>query len=97
MITRTRDFALASLLCSYDCKLVNYTTDDLGQMWFEFEDTETVHKLERDFYLATASANVRKYAASEKFLKSLIYENRKVIYENRIGKFGSRTATTNHA
>ena len=92
MTTRTRDFALASLLCSYDCKLVDYTTDDLGQMWFEFEETEAVRELERSFHLTTATANVQKYNAAQKMLKAPIYENRKVIYENRIGKFGARNS-----
>lgn len=91
MTKRTRDFALASLLCSFDCKLVNYTTDELGQMWFEFETTDVVTELERLYYLATATTNVQKYNAAQKMLKSLIYENRKVIYENRIGKFNTRT------
>lgn len=92
MNKRTRDFALASLLCSADCKLMNYTTDDLGQMWFEFEDNDVAADLERKYYLATATTNVQKYNAAQKMLKSLIYENRKVIYEHRIGKFNARTA-----
>jgi hypothetical protein len=87
----TKDFALASLLVSNNCKLVDYTTDQLGQMWFEFEDTDAARELERNFHLSTATTNVQQFVGAQKMLKALIYENRRYVYEHRIGK--PRTAT----
>ena len=88
----TKDFSLASLLVSNNCKLMNYTTDQLGQMWFEFEDTDTAQELERNFHLGTVTVNVQQFVAAQKMLKALIYENRRNIYEHKIGRISTATA-----
>ena len=86
---KTKDLSLASMLCSFDCKLVEYTIDDLNQFWFYFEDSETLSSLAKSFYLSTATANIQKFTACQKMLKSLIHKNRKVIDENNI-RYSSR-------
>ncbi|MFH1514913.1 MAG: hypothetical protein ABIG42_05575, partial [bacterium] len=77
-----------SLLVSSNCKLVDYTTDSMGQMWFQFEDTNAARELERNFHLSTATTNVQQFVGAQKMLKALIYDNRRNIYEHRIGKQG---------
>jgi len=88
----TKDFGLASLLVSNNCKLVDYSTDELGQMWFEFKDDEISRGLERTFYLSTATVNVQQFVAAQKMLKALIYENRRNRYEHKLGKLDYNTA-----
>lgn len=83
---KTKEFGLAALLVANDIKLVDYTTDDLNQMWFEFEDNETARELEARFYRATATVNVQSFLGASKMLKALIYQNRKLIYEHKLGK-----------
>ncbi len=92
---QTKDFGLAALLAANNCRIINYTTDELNQMWFEFEDTEKARELEASFYRATVSCNVQAYLGAQKMLKALIYENRRNIYEHKLPYNGSRTATTN--
>lgn len=87
----TKDFNLAALLVANNIKLVNYTTDELGQMWFEFQDDATTRELERSFNLATAMVNVQKYGAASKMLKALIYQNRRNIYEHKLGNLNYNT------
>lgn len=83
---QTKDFGLAALLAANDCRIINYTTDALNQVWFEFEDTDKARELETSFYRATAIVNVQSFLASSKMLKALIYENRRNIYEHRISR-----------
>ncbi|MBL0061266.1 MAG: hypothetical protein IPP40_07225 [bacterium] len=88
---KTKDFGLAALLVANNIKLTNYTTDELGQMWFEFLDDATTRELEHSFNLATAMVNVQKFTAASKMLKALIYQNRKNIYEHKLGKLNYNT------
>ena len=88
----TKDFGLASLLVSNNCKLVDYSTDELNQMWFQFEDNEISRGLERNFHLSTATVNVQQFVAAQKMLKALIYENRRNRYEHKLGKLDFNTA-----
>jgi hypothetical protein len=88
----TKDVGLASLLVSNNCKLVDYSTDELNQMWFQFEDTEISQDLVTGFHLATATCNVQAYLGAQKMLKALIYENRRNRYEHKLGKLDYNTA-----
>ena len=74
-----------------DCKLLEYTIDYEDQFWFHFEDSEAVSTLAKNFYLSAAVANVQRFTAAQKMLKSLIYKNKKV--KNDYTKYsGRRTA-----
>jgi hypothetical protein len=91
MYYRTKDLSLASMLCSMECKMINYEIDSLDQFWFDFEDSETVRGLAKSFYLSAAMVNVQKFTAAQKMLKTLIHKNRRVNDEyNRCA--GSRSA-----
>ena len=90
---KTRDLSLASLLCSCDYKMTNYTIDPIsGAFWFHFEDSEAVENLAKSFYLSTATANVARYNAATKTLKSLIHKHKEGNNENSISYSGSRRA-----
>lgn len=79
---KTRDLSLASLLCSCDYTMTNYTIDPLsGAFWFHFEDGEALECLAKNYYLGTAMVNAARFQASTKMLKTLIY--RKVKHESR--------------
>ena len=84
---RTRDFALASLLVSHDCKLMNHQIDELGRLHFTFEDSELQRTLEREYDLSTATANIQRFTAAQKMLRALIYKER-LKHDNRTnGRF----------
>ncbi|MBU0507775.1 hypothetical protein KKH27_02915 [bacterium] len=89
---KTKDFGLAALLSANNIKLIDYETDNLNQMWFDFEDNELARQLEAAFYRATATVNVQQFVAASKMLKALIYENRRNVYEHRLGKLNYNTA-----
>jgi len=89
---QTKDFGLAALLVASNIKLVDYSTDGLGQMWFEFADTEKARELEAGFHRATAIVNVQSYLGAQKMLKALIYENRRNIYEHKLGRLDYNTS-----
>jgi hypothetical protein len=93
MKMKTRDLSLASLLCSYDYKMTNYTIDPVsGAFWFHFEDDDTINSLAKSFYLSTATVNVARYNAATKILKSLIHKHKEGNNENSIRYSGRRTA-----
>lgn len=87
----TKDFGLASLLISNHITMTDYRTDDLNQMWFSFNDTDVARAIERDYLTATATVNVQAFQAAQKMLKSLIYENRRKIYEHKLGSYNYNT------
>ena len=91
MIT-TKDFGLAAFIVANNIKLVDYSTDELNQMWFEFPDDAVTRDLEREFNLATAMVNVQQFTAASKMLKALIYQNRRNNYEHKLGKLNYNTA-----
>ncbi len=84
--TRTKDFGLAALLVSKDAKMTGYTTDELGTLWFEFTTDEAVAALEEGFYRNTVDVRIQDYIAAQKMLKSLIFETKRNIYEQRVSR-----------
>ena len=89
---KTKDFGLAALMVANNIKLLDYETDELNQMWFEFADTETSRELVAGFHRATATCNVQAYLGAQKMLKAIIYENRRNVYEHKLGKLDYNTA-----
>jgi hypothetical protein len=92
MKMKTKDFNLAALLVANNIKLVDYETDELGQMWFEFPDDALTRELEHSFNLATVMVNLHQFVSASKMLKTLIYQNRRNIYEHKFGKHDFNTA-----
>ena len=91
MTTRkTKDFGLASYLIAMNCDMTGYTTDGLGQLWFEFSPDEDITALEQGFYSNSIAVRPQDYLAAQKMLKAIIFETKRNIYENRIGKRISR-------
>lgn len=88
----TKDMNLAALILANGIQLVDYRTDPLGQMWFNFPDDDRTSRLEREFNLATAMVNLQQFAAAQKTLKTLIYQNRKHHYEHKLGHHDYNTA-----
>ena len=78
---RTKDYGLASLLVCKDFKLQRRTKDQMGQVWFEFGDTEDLLQIENEFYSNDAYVLVQDYLAALKRIKSLIYQTRNNEYE----------------
>ena len=91
-IYKTKDLSLASMLCSFDCQLVDYTIDEKNQLWFYFENSELVQRLSKQFYLNTATVNLTRFTAAQKMLKTLIYRNKEVNNETYRSKSSRRTA-----
>jgi len=90
---KTRDLAVASLLCSCDYRMINYTIDPIsGAFWFHFEDGEAPEALAKSFYLGTAMVNASKFQASTKMLKSLIHKHKEGNNENSIRYPGPRAS-----
>lgn len=75
----TKDFGLASLLVTYEVKMISYKMDRFNEMWFEFEDSDVTKSLKHGFDTGQATANVQRYIAAQKMLKSIIYSNRKYL------------------
>lgn len=88
MIT-TKDFGLASLLISRNITMQDYTTDNMNQMWFTFEDSDLAKSIERDYFTATAITNVQDFMGAQKMLKSLIHESKRKLYAYKIGNVGN--------
>jgi hypothetical protein len=88
---KTKDFGLAALLVSKNAKMTGYTTDELGNLYFEFDTDDNVAALEQGFYRNTVDVRIQDFLAAQKMLKALIFETKRNIYEHRIGTLNSRT------
>ena len=88
---KTKDFGLASYLIAMNCDLTGYTTDSLGQLWFEFNPGQGIEALEQGFYGNSVAVRPQDYLAAQKMLKAIIFETKRNIYEHRIGKRSSRS------
>jgi len=92
--TKTKDFGLAAMLVAKNAKMTGYTTDDLGNLWFEFATDDVVAALEQGFYRNTVDVRIQDFLAVQKMLKALIFETKRNMYENRIGRLNPTTITT---
>lgn len=70
---KTRDFGLASYLVAMNCELTGYTTDGMGQLWFEFNPDNGIDKFEQGFYSNSIAVRPQDYLAAQKMLKSIIF------------------------
>lgn len=77
---KTKDFGLSCLLASNQCEMISQELDDRGQVWIEFQDSETVRKLERAFYNGTAQVNLGDFLSTQKTIKTLIFSLRRRAY-----------------
>ena len=75
--TQTKDFGLASLLVAKKANLLGYTTDDYGNLWFEFAADQMVTDLEQGFFRNTVDVRVQDFLAAQKMLKTLIFETKR--------------------
>ena len=91
---KSKDFGLASFLLAQNCEMVGYTTDTLGQLFFEFAPDERIAELERGFYSNTIAVQPQDYLAAQIMLKAIIFETKRNTYENRIGRFSKNTTQT---
>jgi hypothetical protein len=83
---KTKDFGLAAMLVSKNAKMTGYTTDELGNLWFEFATDDRVAALEKGFFRNTVDVRIQDFLAAQKALKALIFETKRNIYEQQIGK-----------
>lgn len=83
---KTKDFGLASFLVAMNCEMTGYTTDGMGQLWFEFNPDNGIDKFEQGFYSNSIAVRPQDYLAAQKMLKSIIFETKRNIYEHKIGK-----------
>ncbi|HEY3295392.1 MAG TPA: hypothetical protein VGL38_08130 [bacterium] len=92
--TKTKDFGLAAMLVAKNTKMTGYTTDELGNLWFEFATDENVAALEEGFYRNTVDVRIQDFLAAQKMLKALIFETKRNMYENRIRRFNPTNTNT---
>ena len=77
MSIRVKDFGLATLLVSKDCPYTDYVVDDLGRIWFQFENNEKVRELKDGFYRNTVDVRIQDFIKTQTALKTLIFDIRR--------------------
>jgi len=91
---QTKDFGLITTLTAKGYRYLDYQVDDLGRIFFRFDDSPEVRTIEDGFFRNTVSVPVQDFINSQTQMKTLVFDIRRK--ENTYGnKFnGSRTATT---
>jgi len=73
-IFSTQNFALAAFLKARQCKLIAITKDDTRHATFEFEDSEELHSLVKEFWESSGLVEPKNFYNSQRELKSLLYD-----------------------
>ena len=79
---KIKDYGLASFLLCRGHRILDYTRDSMGRVWFRFSDDNQVRQGEIDFQTKDATVNVQDYLAAQRRIKSLIFETNLDEYGN---------------
>ena len=91
MSISVKDFGLATLLVSKDCPYSDYVVDELGRIWFQFDNNEKVRELKDGFYRNTVDVRIQDFIKTQTALKTLIFDIRRSA--NGYESTGRRAAT----
>jgi hypothetical protein len=94
---QTKDFGLITTLTAKGHRYVDYRVDEMGRIFFHFQDCPEVRAIEDGFFRNTVSVPVQDFINAQTMMKTLVFDIRSKgnAYGNRFT--GSRTTTTNHA
>jgi len=93
----TKDFGLITTLTAKGYRYLDYQVDELGRIFFRFQDGPEVRAIEDGFFRNTVSVPVQDFINAQTTMKTLVFEIRRKESANGHRFTGSRTATTNCA
>jgi hypothetical protein len=91
---QTKDFGLITTLTAKGYRYLDYQVDELGRIFFRFQDCPEVRAIEDGFFRNTVSVPVQDFINAQTQMKTLVFDIRRKdnTYGNRFT--GSRTTTT---
>jgi hypothetical protein len=94
---QTKDFGLITTLTAMGHRYLDFQVDDLGRIFFRFQDSPEVRAIEDGFFRNTVSVPVLDFINAQTIMKTLVFDIRSKGTANGNRFTGSRTATTNCA
>ena len=93
----TKDFGLITTLTAKGIHYLDYTVDEMGRIFFRFQDCPEVRAIENGFFRNAVSVPVLDFINAQTTMKTLVFEIRRKDSANGYKFNGSRTVTTNCA
>jgi hypothetical protein len=73
----TKDFGLITTLTAKGYRYLDYQVDELGRIFFRFQDSSEVRAIEDGFFRNTVSVPVQDFINAQTTMKTLVFEIRR--------------------
>jgi hypothetical protein len=87
----TKDFGLITTLTAKGYRYLDYQVDELGRIFFRFQDSSEVRTIEDGFFRNTLSVPVQDFLNAQTTMKTLVFEIRRQANEHGITIRSGRT------
>lgn len=82
---QTKDFGLITTLTAKGHHYLDYQVDELGRIFFRFQDSPETKAIEDGFFRNTVSVAVQDFINAQMMMKTLVFDIKRKANEN--GKF----------
>jgi hypothetical protein len=89
---KTKDFGLITTLTAKGQRYTEYHVDDMGRIFFSFQDGPEVRAIEDGFFRNTVSVPVQDFINAQMMMKTLVFDIRRKANEHGITVRSGRTA-----
>ncbi|MCB1060972.1 MAG: hypothetical protein KDB65_12120 [Calditrichaeota bacterium] len=93
---KTKDFGLITTLKAKGHQFVDYYVDDLGRIFFRFDDCPEIKAIEDGFFRNTLSVRVQDFLNAQTMMKTLVFDIKRKANENGITVRSGRTTDSYH-
>lgn len=81
---QTKDFGLITTLTAKGYRYLDYQVDELGRIFFRFQDGPEVRAIEDGFFRNTVSVPVQDFINAQTMMKTLVFDIRRKASETGI-------------
>jgi hypothetical protein len=74
---QTKDFGLITTLTAKGYRYLDYQVDELGRIFFRFQDGPDVREIEDGFFRNTVSVPVQDFINAQTTMKTLVFDIRR--------------------
>lgn len=74
---KTKDFGLITTLTAKGHRYLDYQVDDLGRIFFRFQDSPEIRAIEDGFFRNTVSVPVQDFINAQMMMKTLVFDIRR--------------------
>ncbi|MBK6766493.1 MAG: hypothetical protein IPG71_09315 [bacterium] len=94
---QTKDFGLVTTLTAKGHRFLDYQVDELGRIFFRFQDSPETKAIEDGFFKNSITVQVQDFINAQTTMKTLVFDIRRKVDANANRFTGNRIANTYHA